>query len=205
MNVGESIAAYRREAGMSQAELARAVLVSRQTVSNWETGKTLPDAESVARLAEAFGTSTDELLDARGAESRAHAVAARHSIVVNMAKCLVCIALYLVLHLGGMGAEDAVRRGALDGSWQGIGGTCAVLALTVMLWGLRYSARIERTIRDLGLERPVEVVAFMEGRDPRGGVPADFMYRVVVPHWRWFYLVVCGLLVTMLTAPMLFG
>ena len=43
MEVKNQIRAYRSELGMSQEELAEAVYVTRQTVSNWETGKSYPE------------------------------------------------------------------------------------------------------------------------------------------------------------------
>ena len=48
--VGARIRCLREAAGMSQGELASRVFVSRQTVINWEKGKTLPDIESVKLL-----------------------------------------------------------------------------------------------------------------------------------------------------------
>ncbi len=47
MEVGAQIKKYRSNMGISQEELAEKVYVSRQTVSNWETGKNYPDIHSV--------------------------------------------------------------------------------------------------------------------------------------------------------------
>lgn len=60
--LGSTIAAARRAAGMSQENLARAIWVSRNTVSNWETGSTAPDAQSLILLSALFGMSVDDLL-----------------------------------------------------------------------------------------------------------------------------------------------
>lgn len=62
------IRSLREGAGMSQARLAELVFVSRQTVINWEKGRTLPDAESLKRLSAAFGITLDALLDDRSEE-----------------------------------------------------------------------------------------------------------------------------------------
>ena len=48
---------------MSQEELAEKVEVSRQTLSKWETGDSLPDIEKCARLADIFGVSLDDLVN----------------------------------------------------------------------------------------------------------------------------------------------
>ena len=53
---------YRRKKGLSQEELAKELFVSRQTVSLWETGQTVPTIDNLIRLREIFGVSIDELL-----------------------------------------------------------------------------------------------------------------------------------------------
>ena len=49
--------------GMTQEELAEKLHVVRQTVSKWEKGISLPDAEMLERLADLFGVTADELLE----------------------------------------------------------------------------------------------------------------------------------------------
>ena len=48
--IGARIRKFREAAGLSQAELARRVYVSRQTVGNWEAGRTLADVQSLVLL-----------------------------------------------------------------------------------------------------------------------------------------------------------
>ncbi len=62
MELGTQIKKYRTEAGLSQEEFADKVYVSRQTVSNWETGKSYPDINSLVLMSETFGISVDTLL-----------------------------------------------------------------------------------------------------------------------------------------------
>lgn len=62
MELGTQIKKYRTEAGLSQEEFADKVYVSRQTVSNWETGKSYPDINSLVLISETFGISVDTLL-----------------------------------------------------------------------------------------------------------------------------------------------
>lgn len=52
----------RKAAGLTQQQLADRLHVTRQSVSNWELGRTEPDFETVGRLAEIFGTSVSSLL-----------------------------------------------------------------------------------------------------------------------------------------------
>ena len=60
--VGGNIKKYRRERGMSQEELAKELNVVRQTISKWENGLSVPDAQSITKLAEVFGISVNQLL-----------------------------------------------------------------------------------------------------------------------------------------------
>ena len=62
MTVGERIRLYRKKNGLSQEELGERLLVSRQTVSLWEIGQTLPTIDNLIRLREVLGVSVDELL-----------------------------------------------------------------------------------------------------------------------------------------------
>lgn len=61
-SIGKRIRRLRKEAGMTQEELAQAVGVSPQAVSKWENEYTCPDISILPVLAEVFGISTDELL-----------------------------------------------------------------------------------------------------------------------------------------------
>ncbi len=62
MNVGERIREHRAKMGLSQEELAQRALVSRPTLSHWETGRTLPDAQSLLILSQIFGVTIDDLV-----------------------------------------------------------------------------------------------------------------------------------------------
>lgn len=62
MTIGERIQAYRKQKGLSQEELAKQLLVSRQTISLWETDQTLPTVENLIRLKDIFGVPVDDIL-----------------------------------------------------------------------------------------------------------------------------------------------
>lgn len=62
MEIGTRIREHRQANGMKQEALAAACKVSRQTVSNWERNKTLPDIASLKAIATAFDTSVDALI-----------------------------------------------------------------------------------------------------------------------------------------------
>lgn len=62
MTVGKKILDLRRSKGISQEELANMLLISRQTVSQWENGQTLPSIDNLLRLKEIFGVPVDKML-----------------------------------------------------------------------------------------------------------------------------------------------
>ncbi len=62
MEIGTIIRNARNESGLSQEQAAEALGVSRQTVSNWETGKSYPDIISVIRMSDLYSVSLDHLL-----------------------------------------------------------------------------------------------------------------------------------------------
>ena len=62
MKIAEEICRLRSAAGMSQEELAAKLEVSRQSVSKWETGASVPDVEKLIKLAQLFGVTLDELV-----------------------------------------------------------------------------------------------------------------------------------------------
>ena len=53
----------RKSKGLSQEVVAEKLGVSRQTISKWETGETLPDIRQAKRLAVLYGQSLDELIE----------------------------------------------------------------------------------------------------------------------------------------------
>ena len=63
MNLGNHLFQARQKRGLSQEEVAEKLGVSRQTISKWETGETLPDIRQSKRLALLYGVSLDELID----------------------------------------------------------------------------------------------------------------------------------------------
>ena len=62
MKFEEKLVRLRKRQGMSQEELAERLGVSRQAVSRWELGSTLPDVPNLRKLSELFGVSADDLI-----------------------------------------------------------------------------------------------------------------------------------------------
>lgn len=60
---GERIYNLRKKSGLSQEEFADKLGVSRQAVSKWETGQSVPDSEKAAAIGSFFGVSLDWLIN----------------------------------------------------------------------------------------------------------------------------------------------
>ena len=61
--IGQNIAGYRKEKGITQETLAEICSVTPQAVSKWENDVSYPDITLLKTLARTFGISVDELLD----------------------------------------------------------------------------------------------------------------------------------------------
>ena len=59
---GENLKTLRKQKGFSQEELATRLHVTRQTISKWEKNLSVPDADTLIRLAEILEVSVSELL-----------------------------------------------------------------------------------------------------------------------------------------------
>ncbi len=62
LEVGRKIAEFRKQKNMTQMELADALGISYQAVSNWERGNSMPDISKLSELVSALDCTIDELL-----------------------------------------------------------------------------------------------------------------------------------------------
>ncbi len=62
MSLSKKIYELRKVNNLSQEQLAEKVNVSRQSISKWESGETVPEIERVIELSKVFNVSTDYLL-----------------------------------------------------------------------------------------------------------------------------------------------
>ena len=66
MTLAEKIALLRKQKGWSQEELADKMDISRQSVSKWESGQSVPDLDKIIKISDIFAVSTDYLLKEEG-------------------------------------------------------------------------------------------------------------------------------------------
>lgn len=62
MKLAEKIYQERRKLGLSQEQFAERMDISRQAVSKWESGQSMPDLDKIVAMSQIFGVSTDYLL-----------------------------------------------------------------------------------------------------------------------------------------------
>lgn len=62
MILAEKITKLRKQNGWSQEELAEQLGISRQSVSKWESGNSIPDLDKIIKMSGIFGVTTDHLL-----------------------------------------------------------------------------------------------------------------------------------------------
>lgn len=74
MILADKITELRKKNGWSQEDLASQLGVSRQSVSKWESGQSIPDLERILRMSEIFGVTTDHLLKDEAAPPEAAAL-----------------------------------------------------------------------------------------------------------------------------------
>ena len=63
MTLQEKIIKLRKKNSWSQEDLADKLYVTRQAVSKWESGQSLPDVEKIVHMSKLFGVTTDYLLN----------------------------------------------------------------------------------------------------------------------------------------------
>ena len=62
MKIAERIQQLRKSKGLSQEQLAAQLDVSRQAVSKWESGQSVPELDKIILMSNLFETTTDYLL-----------------------------------------------------------------------------------------------------------------------------------------------
>lgn len=140
MDVGTRIREHREAAGMRQDELAELCRVSRQTISNWERNKTLPDIESLKVMAHEFGTTIDALVgdDVPEIKRRTDEEARRILTLYLVALAIFCLTnvIDLASNFGGQSLTEPFWQ-YLRAVMLGVG-----LAISIPLWRLQRRHKI---------------------------------------------------------------
>ena len=98
--IGKFIAQLRKEQNISQEELAKKLCISRQAISKWEVGKTLPDAFNLQKLSEIFNVNVNELLTGEHiTKTESEAITNYYFHIYNVKNKKKKIIIYLLLSL----------------------------------------------------------------------------------------------------------
>lgn len=159
MNLAEKLTLLRKNSYWSQEELAEKLGVSRQSVSKYESGQSVPEIDKIIKLSEIFGVSTDYLLkEDEGVSPEGEAVTTtiftermvedyigkkqRTAPLTALATSLCIISPIVLLMLGAMSEEPSY--GISEAAACGIG-LCVLLvlvaiAVAIFIWtGAKFS------------------------------------------------------------------
>lgn len=150
MELGTQIKKYRNAHSLSQDELAEKIFVSRQSISNWENGKTYPDIKSLLLLSEVFSVSLDQLV--KGDID----IMKKEINVQEMAKFQKDNTVFAVLLIVTFICPIPLEKFL---GWWGI-----VLFLLLSAAAIYYALRIEKHKKKYDIQTYKEIVAFTEGK-----------------------------------------
>lgn len=92
MNISDRIQSLRKKKGLSQYDLADEMGVSRQAVSKWENGQSIPDIEKIILLSDYFNVSTDYII--KGVEEEEEKNKKENNIIYS--KILYIVSTFLI-------------------------------------------------------------------------------------------------------------
>ena len=141
---------YRSELGLSQDALAEKIYVSRQTISNWETGKNYPDVNSLIRMSEVFGITVDALLKGDAEEIKEMIKREDQNEFNRLSWVFSILVLLMIL--------TPVPLAKLLGFW-GLGIWALLAAVTL---GMAFL--VEKKKKQLNIQNYREINAFLEGK-----------------------------------------
>jgi len=150
MELQTQIKKYRNELSLSQDELAEKIFVSRQSISNWENGKTYPDIRSLLLLSEVFGVSLDQLVKG---DIEIMKKAITEQDIAAFRKDSYILTLFMLLMV-----LTPIPLGKLLGWWG------MAIYLLIVTAGLLVSFRVERHKKKFNIQTYKEIVAFCDGK-----------------------------------------
>ena len=129
MMLPEKIQTCRKQAGLSQEQLAERLGVSRQAVSKWETGEATPELSKLAALCSVLNVSADWLLNDIGPEPPQEDGAAKESSSGSPDR---------LEQLPGFIGRMVRKYGWLFGAYQAVmGAVLSLIGLILILFGKR--------------------------------------------------------------------
>lgn len=136
MEIEKKLKDVRIQAGLTQEQVAEKIMVSRQTVSNWENGKSLPDIVSIMSLSDLYQISIDELLkgDKRMKEKMekdANIAKANKRVILTTAIITLVVGIIYSISIFVGGAFYEFCASAIQWVMLGIGTACALTLINI--------------------------------------------------------------------------
>lgn len=136
MEIEKKLKDVRMQAGLTQEQVAEKIMVSRQTVSNWENGKSLPDIVSIMSLSDLYQISIDELLkgDKRMKEKMekdANIAKANKRVILTTAIITLVVGIIYSISIFVGGAFYEFCASAIQWVMLGIGTACALTLINI--------------------------------------------------------------------------
>ena len=150
MELGSQIKKYRTELGLSQDALAEKIYVSRQSISNWETGKNYPDLNSLIRMSEIFHVTVDVLLKGDVEEMKELISREDQNEFQKLSK--IFSMMFLVMLISPVPLAKFLK-------WWGLAIWGVLAALTLAVAFL-----IEKKKKEWNVQTLREIIAFTEGK-----------------------------------------
>lgn len=152
MELNAQIKKYRTELQISQEELAEKVYVTRQTISNWETGKCYPDIHSLLLLSSCFHVSLDQLV--KGDMETMKELVSEHDIQ-EFNRYGWIYAVHFVLMILSI-IPLAIWRHDYWYAWMPFG----IMTALALFWAVK----VEKLKKKHDIQTYREIVAFTEGK-----------------------------------------
>lgn len=148
MNIGIKLKERRKENNITQEQIADMVHVSRQTISNWENGKSYPDIESLLLLGDIYNVSLDELIKG-DVEFMKKEV--EKNVVKNYAYMMTLFGLLWLFSLGLISrVNEYLKSGVI------------VFSFTTAVIILLFAFKLEKIKKNKNLKTYQEIVDYIE-------------------------------------------
>jgi transcriptional regulator with XRE-family HTH domain len=149
MNVGVQIKQYRQYHQYSQEDLAEKVYVSRQTISNWENGRSYPDIQTLLMLGVLFDVSLDQLV--KGDVDMMKEEISKQKDIMNRWAWVMTLTFFAAALLIGPALNNDSYL------W-------LIPSLSLLFLGVFASIKIETIKKRYNLDNYERIVAFSEGQ-----------------------------------------
>ncbi len=150
MTLGEQLKTLRQRTGFSQELVAERIGVSRQAVTKWEAGQTIPTAENLAALSQLYQVPLEGLMEDRSAQVRE----GEDNPMLRENRTVIALSAQVGSLYAFAGGVAELRRGVETWNLLPLWGNALLLVLCSMwtVWNLSFEADLARRRKNMKLE-----------------------------------------------------